>query len=285
MWFVRVHSPTASHRRSNWIEGHRTATFILVAFGWTGAWDLAYYAFGWWETLPVYVNTFPRQWGLPIAAIVTVRASATPLREWLDRVFQWRLRPALYLGAVLLPLVISNVQPVLLGLGGGSIRYAPPAAPHLLFAFFLLNVVLFGGVEEFGWRGFLQPRFQKRWSVLTAGVAVGVVWWAWHLPLFLGHPNYSFEPTFVLAYTTFVVGASTVLGALVNVTDGGVLPAVLLHATVNVAPVLAGAGGVLDGVLPVGLVVGSGSWWLLTAVLVNRYGRSMSPATPVEPLS
>ena len=270
---------------SDWIERHRIATFLLVTFGWTGAWDVAYYAFGWWETLPVYVNTFPRQWGLPIAAIVTIRTSDTPLREWLGRVLQRRLRPALVLGAVLLPLVISNAQPVLLGLGGGSIRYSPPAALHLLFAFFLLNVVLFGGVEEFGWRGFLQPQFQERWSVLTAGVAVGLVWWAWHLPLFLGHPNYTLEPTFVLTYTTFVVGASTVLGALVNVTDGGVLPAVLMHAAVNVAPVLSGAGGVLDGVLPIALVVGSGSWWVIAAVLVMLYGRSMTPAAPVEPLS
>ena len=267
------------------IQRHRVPAFLVVAFGWTWAWDALYYTFGWWETLPVYINTFPRQWGLPLGAVVVVWASGVPLREWLGRVFQWRVSPWLYLAAVVLPVFVTNVQPVLAALGGGSVSYSPPAPLHLLVGFFLLNVFIFGGVEEFGWRGFLQPQFQERLSVLTASLAVGVLWWAWHLPLFLGHPNFTPEPLFLVQYTTFVLGASTVLGALVNVTDGAVVPAVIMHAAINVGSVLEGAGGVLDGTLAVSLVVGSGVWWLIAAVLVARYGRSMTPEPAIEPLT
>ncbi|AGB17233.1 CAAX amino terminal protease family [Halovivax ruber XH-70] len=267
------------------IEHHRVRTFLLVVYGWSWGWDAVYLAFGWWETLPVYINTFPRQWGLPIGAVVIVWASDVPLRAWLGRVLQWRFHPGLYLGALVLPVFVTNVQPALAAFGGGTLRYSPPAPLSLLLGFFLLNVILFGGVEEFGWRGFLQRQFQGRLSVLSAGLAVGVLWWAWHLPLFLGHPNFTADPAVLLQYTTFVVGASTVLGALVNATDGGVLPAVGMHAAINVGAVLVGSGGVLEGVVPLAFLVGSGAWWLLATVLVARYGRSMIPGSTLEPLS
>ena len=185
------------------INRHRISAFLIVVFGWTWIWDAVYYAFGWWDSLPIYINSFPRQWGLPIGAVV-VWASDISLREWLGRVFQWRFHLGLYLGVVFLPVFITNAQPALAALGGGSVSYSPPAPLHLLFGFFLLNVFLFGGIEEFGWRGFLQPQFQERLSVLPASLAVGVLWWAWHLPLFLGHPNFTPDPLFIMYYTALL---------------------------------------------------------------------------------
>ena len=37
--------------------------------------------------------------------------------------------------------------------------------------------------EEAGWRGYLLPRLQTRWSALTASLLVGVVRFPWHVPL------------------------------------------------------------------------------------------------------
>lgn len=272
-------------RFRSYANRHRIRAFLFVVFGWTWAWDAVYFAFGWWESLPIYINSFPRQWGLPIGAVVVVWASDVPLREWLGQMLQWRHHPAVYVGVVSLPVLIGELQPILAAVGGGSVRYDPPASLHLLVGFFLLNVFLFGGIEEFGWRGFLQPQFQERLSVLSAGLAVGVLWWAWHLPLFLGHPNFAPDPGFLVYYTTFVLGLSTVLGTLVNVTNGAVVPAVFMHAAVNVGSVFVGSGGVLDGTLPISYIVGAGAWWLLTATLVGLYGRSMTPGSEIEPLS
>ena len=159
----------------SYINRHRILAFLIVVFGWTLAWDAVYLAFSLWDSLPIYINSFPRQWGLPIGAVVVVWASDVPLREWLGRVFQWRFHPGLYLGVIFLPVFIGEVQPVLTALGGGSVSYSPPAPFHLLFGFFLLNLFLFGGVEELGWRGFLQPQFQERMSVLTASFVVGIL--------------------------------------------------------------------------------------------------------------
>lgn len=224
--------------------------------------------------------------GLPIAVVVVLWAEGDSLRTWGERAFDWRIRPWLYLVALLIPFVISNVQQVVRALGGGTLAYAPPASLPVMGLFLVANVVLFGGVEELGWRGFLQPRIQERTSVLTAGLVIGVLWWVWHLPLFFsGNAAYSFAPIPLLTYTTFILGAAVVLGAFVNVTDGRLLPVMLMHATINVAALLEGSGGLVAGSQLVPLVVGSGLWWLIVAALVLRYGRTMVPGETVEPMS
>lgn len=256
------------------IDRHQLVTFVLIAFGWSWTWDVLYYSFGWWETVP---TTFPRQWGVPLGALVVIWASDTRLRTWLRHIGHWRLHPGLYLTAVVVPFAITNAQPVVRALGGGSLRYAPPAELHLILLFVLANAFLLGGIEEIGWRGYLQPQLQDRTSLLTASIVVGILWWAWHLPLFLGHPNFTPEPLFILQYTAFVVGASVVFGSFVNATGGRVLPLMLMHATTNLGPLFAGSGGVFDGSELLSLVVGSGAWWLIAIILVVAYGQSMLP--------
>lgn len=257
-----------------YIAQNQLAAFIVVTFSWTWAWDAVYYLFGWWET---FQTTFPRQWGVPLGAIVVIWASEVPLRRWLETVLRWRVHPGLYLIGLLVPLAITNSQQVFRALDGGSVTYAPPAGLPIILLFILANAVLLGGIEELGWRGFLQPRFQDRTSVLTAGLGVGVLWWAWHLPLFFGHRNFMLEPLPVLRYTIFVIGASVVFGAFVNVTNGSVLPVMVMHAATNLGPLLEGSGGVLDGSALISFVIGLGLWWLLAIGLVLMFGRSMVP--------
>lgn len=255
-------------------ERHPLASFLLLTFAWSWGWDAVFFLFGWWDT-PV---VFPRQLGLPIAAAVVVWARGVSPRKWFSRVLDWRLRPAVYVLALAVPLFVTNVQQVLRAAGGGSLTVSLPGSLPAVVLFLVVNMFLLGGAEEIGWRGYLQPRLQERTSVLTAGVTVGVVWWLWHLPLFFtDKAAYSLEPLALLTYTTFIVGASVVLGAFVNVTGGRVVPAMLLHATINLGPFLDGSGGALDDPQLVSLVVGSGLWWLIVAVLVLRHGVAMVP--------
>jgi membrane protease YdiL (CAAX protease family) len=50
---------------------------------------------------------------------------------------------------------------------------------------FALTMLAQGGNEEPGWRGFLQPELQKRFSPLVAALIVSAFWSLWHLPLYL----------------------------------------------------------------------------------------------------
>jgi uncharacterized protein len=50
---------------------------------------------------------------------------------------------------------------------------------------FVLTALMQGGNEEPGWRGFLQPELQNRFSPLVAALIVSIFWSFWHLPLYL----------------------------------------------------------------------------------------------------
>ncbi len=56
--------------------------------------------------------------------------------------------------------------------------------PLYILTFVLVGLTQ-GGMEEPGWRGFLQPELQKRFSPLVAALIVSVFWSLWHLPLYL----------------------------------------------------------------------------------------------------
>lgn len=56
----------------------------------------------------------------------------------------------------------------------------PPAAWG--FVWFSI-LVLGGGFEEFGWRGWLYPELRRQWSPFLAGIVVGIIHALWHLPL------------------------------------------------------------------------------------------------------
>ncbi|MGM0110287.1 CPBP family intramembrane glutamic endopeptidase [Enterococcus sp. DIV0187] len=65
---------------------------------------------------------------------------------------------------------------------GASEQQAP-----IYTALFQLPVMIFfgGGLEEVGWRGFLLPQLQKKFSSFISTCIIAVIWTVWHLPLWL----------------------------------------------------------------------------------------------------
>ena len=94
--------------------------------------------------------------------------------------------------------------------------------PALVAAFFL------GTLEEFGWRGVALPLLQRKMAPFWAGLTVGVIWAAWHIPAFLmsGTPygTWSFVPFF-----GGVIAISVILTPMFNSARGSLLIAYLYH--------------------------------------------------------
>jgi uncharacterized protein len=91
--------------------------------------------------------------------------------------------------------------------------------------------------EEFGWRGFLQPRLRERYGRIRTTAVLAVAWGLWHVPLFLlpGTGQYAkglltvrgglfFVILFPLCFTILYVSEHL---------RGGVWSAVLVHAAWN----------------------------------------------------
>jgi membrane protease YdiL (CAAX protease family) len=122
---------------------------------------------------------------------------------------------------------------VLLVVGAGRAELAPAGAHVLLLVpVWLLGGVLFGGLEEIGWRGHLQPLLQRTVPPLAAAVLVGLIWSVWHLPLFW-LTGTTQAATSVTTFTLGAVGLSIVLGWVWNASGGSTLLAVLLHGAIN----------------------------------------------------
>jgi membrane protease YdiL (CAAX protease family) len=81
-----------------------------------------------------------------------------------------------------------------------------------LFLVFIMACFLAAG-EEFGWRGYSLSRLEAHFSAITSSLLLGVIWWAWHIPVFSVIGGFSgsenaYAWQFVLRYFIIVVAYS-----------------------------------------------------------------------------
>ena len=141
-----------------------------------------------------------------------------------------------------------------------------------LFAPLLNAISTFG--EEFGWRGYLQPKLLPL-GPRKAILLTGLVWGVWHTPIILMGYNYGLDywgaPVLgPIAMTWFTVIFGTFLGWMTLKTDS-VWPAVIGHGALNGIAALGilltqDDPSLLLGPTPVGLIAGIG--FSLTAALI-----------------
>ncbi len=146
---------------------------------------------------------------------------------------RWLL-PALLLGAA---------GPIAAALVDGSVDLAAAGStvtamggPLLLIGFVLLTGPL---AEEFGWRGYAQPRLRATLAPAPTAVLLGVAWAAWHVPLFLLTGTSQAETGLVswqaLLFFASFVPLSYTIWAVSERMHGGVAAAVAVHVAFNAA--------------------------------------------------
>lgn len=110
----------------------------------------------------------------------------------------------------------------------GTISDPFPFSPWYQVLPALALALVLGPIEEFGWRGLALPLLQRKFAPAWAGLILGVIWAAWHIPAFLmsGTPQsaWSFAP-----YFGGVVAISVILTPFFNRAQGSLLISVLYH--------------------------------------------------------
>jgi len=101
-----------------------------------------------------------------------------------------------------------------------------------LFALLWLAAgIIGGGMEEPGWRGFLQPALEEKLPFIVATLCVGVIWAVWHIPSWfvqsIGMSSLNF-----LSFTLHCIALSFVMAALYKLTKS-VFACVLFHSWSN----------------------------------------------------
>lgn len=212
------------------VQRHPVWAFVVVTFAWSFGIDAAVYSIQ--GATPSLLFKLPRIWGPLVGGAVVTYLLGDSVRAWFGQVSNWRVSPLLYVLAVALPVLLGEANALLQAAVGLPVTFSP--SPLMTYVV-SLAVMLFlaGSLEEFGWRGFAQPRLQESYSATLSAVGIGVVWGLWHLPFFVLFDNGALDPATFHWYMVGIVSMSVILGWLYNESGGSVLLPMIAHAVHN----------------------------------------------------
>ncbi len=254
----------AAGTKTNGRGGADTAallTFLVLTFGWTwGLWAIV--------TLPGLGLTglggglmLASAYGPGVAAVVTVLAfeGRVGFGRWIRRCLRWRLGWGWYVLALFGPPLLMMVALGLNLASGGAMGdlHLPGDAMTILSQIAMVTVL--GGPlgEEFGWRGYALPALTRRLGWRWAAVLLGAIWALWHVPLFF-IPGMAQTALPMAAFLAGTVALSAIFARLSVNTGFSVLPAIMMHAAINLA----------SAVLPVMPVAGDARAYLIVSGLM-----------------
>jgi membrane protease YdiL (CAAX protease family) len=209
-------------------------------------------------------------------------------RELLSRLLKWRVDARWYAVALLFgPLLVAAV---LLTLSLLSLEFLPAIVmtdDKITLLLFGIGWGLIGGgfLEELGWTGFAVPRLRLRYSILTTGLIVGLLWGAWHfLVAFWGSSSMSGEHSMTIFIAGFLIFYAVALPAyrvlMVWVYDRteSLLVAMLMHASLSASTLILQPSATGVPYLTWNFVLAVVLWVIVAAVaLTNRGQLSRQP--------
>jgi len=102
---------------------------------------------------------------------------------------------------------------------------------------FILIGIIFGGLEEIGWRAYALEGLQRQLPVIIASLIIGIFWALWHLPLFFMEGTYQAQlGVGTLSFWAFHIGiivGSPIYAWLYNKCGRVAFVVVLYHALGN----------------------------------------------------
>ena len=144
-------------------------------------------------------------------------------KEWLKNVFAFKSPLRFYLLVIMLIIVYYVPLAMITGLD--------EAKPFYTFFALLPLVLIGGGIEEAGWSYVLRPNLDKKFGLVLSSLIVGMIWAAWHIPVFLPQGRIESLSWFGL-FTIDCISKSFALGAIMRITKN-VFLCVLFHTISN----------------------------------------------------
>lgn len=223
----------------NLIRRHPLPTFFTLAF--IISWSACFVVVG-PDGIPVTADQAvvagmamllgPSIAGILMTGLASGRAG---YRELVCRLLRWRVGIRWYLVALLIAPLSTVAVLLVLSL------FSPEFLPLILTTNDMASLVLAGIVaglmvgffEELGWTGFAIPRMRPRYGVFRTGLIVGLLWGAWHFPLFWESDSFSGALPLALLLARLFSWLPAYRILMVWVYDGAesLLVAILMHVS------------------------------------------------------
>ena len=217
--------------------------YLLIAFGWMWLLNLPrVLAFFNVISIPDWLSAilgYTAVFGPAIAAFLLTQARAG--KEGTRKLWGkgWRIdfnRRWLVPAGLLMP-VSGGVTVLILVILRKPIFWEYSLPPAMIVPIGLVIWLLGAYPEEFGWRGFALPRLLEQHNQLASSLILGVVWAAWHLPLFYIEGTTQTAIPF-WQYMLQLLQLSVIYTWLYEGTGGSVFAASLFHASGNLTGAL-----------------------------------------------
>lgn len=170
---------------------------------------------------------FVATWAPAISALVFLLhySGLSGVKGFLSRLLLWRSSRG-WAAFILIGIPLVYVSGSLIK-GGPILAPLPPEGVVALITMLLMMLFL-GPIEEFGWRGVVQPILQRHIAPVWAGAIIGAIWGIWHLPAFylsgMVFEDWSFLP-FLVGNITLAILVTPIF----NQSRGSLLWPMLFH--------------------------------------------------------
>lgn len=208
----------------NFIRRHRLQSFFICTMLLAFLLILPHAAF---PELGQYALSLPQLSPFLAAAVLAiVLRDRTILSHMKERLSFNAVVARWVIPAAAIPAVCIGVSSLILTLGKSA--YVPWSG-NAVFYWLNLAGILIGCIgEELGWRGFLLPNLQRRFSPLASSLIVGALWGIWHLNLTDGLTGF-------LLYNITIIEMSILMTWLFNKTGNNLVLMIVWHFSFNLA--------------------------------------------------
>lgn len=161
----------------------------------------------------------------PIISYIVLKQAGKikSLKLFIREVFAIRQKPKYYVIAIAFLVLYFGIPALLHGVLKGAELY--------IGVLFIPVMILFGGLEELGWRYILQPSLERRFSFVVSTSITACIWAVWHLPLFFIQGTVQSNLNFGF-FTIMVFGMSFALSCIYRLSKS-IWLCILFHSAIN----------------------------------------------------
>jgi membrane protease YdiL (CAAX protease family) len=166
-----------------------------------------------------------------VAYIAIKLSKEERIKDFHARVFKFSVPVKYYIFALFVPIGIVVIGQGFYYIFNQRLSFEFSTINMQLIPLFFISSIIFGGIEEFGWRGIIQESLFNRYHLLVINLLIGTFWTLWHLPIFfmIGQAHYQ---TSFLIFLISCIGYSSFMTYLYAKTRSVIIP-IIFHTMIN----------------------------------------------------